>query len=309
MNKQLLKLLCCPHCKKDLESYKTYLSCSICKQRYPIENGIPDFLKSSKNADIILTQKKWDKLFKQEAKSDFLKKIDEVENKYFRSDWQQIKKHYRQNKKNIYLEIGSGLFYFGRALGKKGYPVVGIDISLESLLLAKKALKAAKVKDYLLVRGNILDMPFKENSFHLIVGFGVIEHFKNTLSALSEIFRVLSPGGLIYNTVPYLNLGSLTYRQIWGNIPRLPILENIYYFFHSKILGGKHMRFGYELSFTQSYLKNIHQKVGFKIIKTGQYHCLLVFEFIKLRFLRQLAIYLSKNSPLFWPMIYIAAKK
>jgi len=308
-NNKLFSLLCCPICKKNLKQTKRKFFCVKCNREYPILKNIPDFSDFSDDKDINLSQKKWDEIYMNEAKTNFIESIDDAEKKYFKSSRQQIEKYCRLNKNKIYLEIGSGLFYFGRALGKLGYPVVGIDLSYKSLKLAEKALIAAKVKNYLLVRGNILKMPFKENSFYLIVGFGVIEHFKNTLSSLSEIFRVLAPKGLAYNTVPYLNLGTLTYRQLWGNIPRLPILEDLFYYFHNKILKAKYMRFGYELSFTQSYLKNIHHKLGFKFVSTGQYLCPLVFEFIKFKPLKRLAIYLAEHSPLFWPMIYCAAKK
>lgn len=180
---------------------------------------------------------------------------------------------------------------------------------MEALQISKKLFEKEKTKDYLLICGNILNMPFKSNSFNLIYGGGVIEHFKNTKEAVVELSRVLKKGGLSYNTVPYLNLGTLTYRQLWGNIPRFPIIEGIFTFVHTKLLQAKHMRFGYELSFTRKYLEDVHRKSGFKKTVTGKFECSLDFEYIPLKPLRNLAIKLATNSSLFWPMIYVAGKK
>ena len=256
-----------------------------------------------------LSQKKWNEKYRHDAQKNIAGELDFLDRKFFSLVRSQIEKHHRLKKENVFLEIGCGTFYFGRHLAKLGYPVVGIDMSIEALKLAQTVFKQEGIKNYLLVCGNVLDMPFKKNSFDLLYGAGVIEHFPDTFSAVKELRRVLKKGGVAYNTVPYLNIGSLTYRQIWGNIPRLPWLEAAFTFFHTKILGGRHMRFGYELSFTRSYLEKIHRQAGFSGAKTGQFDCELDFDYLKNKFLRRLAIFLAKNSPLFWPMIYVAGKK
>lgn len=311
MNYKLLSLLCCPQCQASLSlsSNKQFITCKQCKQKYPLRDGIPDFLAYSDNSDLRLSQEKWDTKYREDAKKNIYKEINYQEKKFFLPTWKQIIQHYIFKKGDIFLELGCGLSFFSRRLAKLGMTVVGIDISLEALKLAKTVFDKDKITNYLFVRGNVLCMPFKKNSFDLLYGGGVIEHFKDTLSSIKELQRVLKKGGVAYNTVPYLNIGSLTYRQIWGNIPRLPILEDVCTFFHIKILKSKHMRFGYELSFTQSYLKNIHKRAGFSQVKTGQFNCKLDFDYLKNKTLRQLAIYLATHSRFFWPMIYVMGKK
>ena len=51
-----------------------------------------------------------------------------------------------------------------------------------------------------LVRGDISNLPFVSNSFTLITCFDVLQQipFGNELKALSELYRVLAPGGLLY---------------------------------------------------------------------------------------------------------------
>lgn len=45
-------------------------------------------------------------------------------------------------------------------------------------------------------------LPFENNSIDIIVSLAVIEHIANPDNFLSEIFRVLIPGGLIYISTP-----------------------------------------------------------------------------------------------------------
>lgn len=309
MNKKLYHLLCCPNCKGKFLQTKNRFTCRKCHKNYPLQDGIPDFSLIIQEKEMKLSQTKWNEKYKQESKKNISKELDLLDKKFFKSTWDQIVQQHNFKKSDIFLEIGCGTFYLGRALARKGVTVIGIDMSMEALKLAQSVFKKEKIKNYLLVCGNILNMPFKENVFGFIYGAGVIEHFKNSLDSIKELHRVLKKGGVVYNTVPYLNLGSLTYRQVWGNIPRLPILEDLYAFFHMKILGASHMRFGYELSFTQSYLKKIHKKLGFSEVNTGQFNCTLDFDYLKNQHLKKLAIYLAVHSPLFWPMIYVAAKK
>ena len=309
MDKNLYQLLCCPHCKNKLRTEQGKFYCKNCKQTYRINDGIPDFSYKINESGMKLSQKKWDEKYRQDTKKNIVRELDFLDNKFFSLVWNQIKKNFELKKKDIFLEIGCGTFYFGRHLAKLGYTVVGIDMSIEALKLAQSVFTREGIKNYLLVCGNVLNMPFKENSIDMLYGAGVIEHFPDTFSAVKELQRVLKKGGVAYNTVPYLNIGSLTYRQVWGNIPRLPVLEELFTFIHTEILGARHMRFGYELSFTRSYLEKIHRQAGFSTVKTGQFECELDFDYLKNKSLRRMAISLSKNSPLFWPMIYVAGKK
>ena len=45
-------------------------------------------------------------------------------------------------------------------------------------------------------------LPFENNSIDIIVSLAVIEHIENPDNFLSEIFRVLKPGGIVYISTP-----------------------------------------------------------------------------------------------------------
>jgi ubiquinone/menaquinone biosynthesis C-methylase UbiE len=76
--------------------------------------------------------------------------------------------------------------------------LVGIDYKLSSL----QKHKTLKYK----IRGDIIKLPCKNNLFNLVTANMVVEHLENPTEALSEIYRVLEPGGLfIFHTPNFLN--------------------------------------------------------------------------------------------------------
>ena len=52
--------------------------------------------------------------------------------------------------------------------------------------------------------GNLLDLPFADGSFDAVICIHVLEHIPNDAKALSEMFRVLKPGGWALISVPLL---------------------------------------------------------------------------------------------------------
>lgn len=89
------------------------------------------------------------------------------------------------------LEVGCG---FGRNMkylidqGINPKRITGVDISPEMIKKARKYLR----KGSTLKTGNILELPFKDNSFDLVFTHGVLMHVepKNIQRAISELVRV-----------------------------------------------------------------------------------------------------------------------
>lgn len=306
-SKLLNKIICCPKCKLDLVINKKTLRCVYCKKNYYIRDGYAKMLSKS-TPDIELSVEKWDELYKKQFKNkSFNKDFDIYKTRYFDSVYMQINSEKRIS--NItYLEIGCGPFFVGQIIAKKCKFIIGIDFCPHALMIAKKMLDERGVKNYLLIQADILELPIKSNTVELIYGGGVIEHFIDTKKCLSELFRVTKKDGVVINTVPCLNIGSLTYRQVWGNIPNLPVLRQLAEFVHIRLLGGKHMVFGYELSFLPRQLRGLHQKVGFKKTTVKNFEIEPEFNFIP-KAIRSPFVNLAKKSPLFWPMIKVTATK
>lgn len=95
----------------------------------------------------------------------------------------------------IILDLGCGTGYFANVLSKKG-KVIGLEIEEESLKFAAKKYKN-KAK---FVVGSGLDLPFKNNSFNVVLTSEVIEHVPDDKTFLYEIKRVLKRNGTLILT-------------------------------------------------------------------------------------------------------------
>jgi len=87
--------------------------------------------------------------------------------------------------------------------------ILGVDLSQQSLLKARYVLGEMKARKeangrVLLLRGNALRFPFSAGTFDKIICAEVIEHVDDDRLGITELGRVLKPGGRIAVTVPTL---------------------------------------------------------------------------------------------------------
>lgn len=300
------ELLVCPDCRSKIEIGDDGFYCRSCPQLFPLVSGIP-VMPSASSSDIEGTRKQWDKNYLEWTGGDVSKYLLEYRKDYLDDILRPINKFWKIKRGLIYCEIGCGPAIVGVEMAKKGCLVVGIDLSLEGLKLAKDLYEKEKVEGFF-VCGNILKMPFKAESLDLIYGGGVLEHFEDTAKAVKELYRVLKKGGHIFATVPCASFSALTYRQLYGNIPDLPLLKNILEFIHIKILKERLMEFGYEKSFTQGKLRRLFSQAGFQEIQTGFFECHLPFYRFKSEYFKKFLRKIAGLEP-FWPMVYVEAVK
>jgi SAM-dependent methyltransferase len=81
------------------------------------------------------------------------------------------------------------------------YGAYGLEISEEAI----KFCKLRKLNN--LVRGSVCDVPFKNNSFDIVISLGVLYHkdVKNDLKTLEELYRVVDENGILLLTLPAYN--------------------------------------------------------------------------------------------------------
>lgn len=87
----------------------------------------------------------------------------------------------------------------------------GVDISDQALVKAETNFK----KENRLVtirKGDVRNLPFDNNFFDVYLSLGVIEHFSDYYKALSEMYRVLKPGGMIILVQPHKYSFAPLYR-------------------------------------------------------------------------------------------------
>jgi ubiquinone/menaquinone biosynthesis C-methylase UbiE len=112
------------------------------------------------------------------------------------------------------LEIGCGTGYFTKEIVKTGARVTAIDISPELLNIAKQDITETNVQFKL---DNAYDLSFEKNRFDSIVGSSVLHHL-DVEKAISEMFRVLKPGGSMFFTEPNMLNPQIALQK---NIPAL----------------------------------------------------------------------------------------
>ena len=94
------------------------------------------------------------------------------------------------------LEIAPGPGYFCIELAKLGdYKITGLDISKSFVKIARKnAAEAGLNIDFR--EGNASAMPFKDGTFDFTFCQAAFKNFSEPVKAISEMYRVLKPGGM-----------------------------------------------------------------------------------------------------------------
>jgi 2-polyprenyl-6-hydroxyphenyl methylase / 3-demethylubiquinone-9 3-methyltransferase len=110
------------------------------------------------------------------------------------------------------LDAGCGGGLVARELAAAGAEVVGVDRSLGSLGVARRATGRRgpgnpegvprSVGSFQPAQGRLERLPFAAGSFHAVVAADVLEHLPDLPAAVAELARVLAPGGsLVFDTV------------------------------------------------------------------------------------------------------------
>ena len=94
------------------------------------------------------------------------------------------------------LDIGCGIGGGLLALAHEFDHVVGLDISLSSLIIARKVLAEAGLTNVTLVHASAHQLPFLPGTFDYAMAINVLEHIFTPVTMLAEISRVLSPRGV-----------------------------------------------------------------------------------------------------------------
>lgn len=107
------------------------------------------------------------------------------------------------------LDIGCGFGRHAYGAARQGASVIACDLAPEELKQVRSTYYAMKQNNEIdkgvevaSVVGDVTDLPFSDASFNQIVASEVLEHIVDDEKALSELFRVLKPGGEIAVTVP-----------------------------------------------------------------------------------------------------------
>lgn len=101
------------------------------------------------------------------------------------------------------LDIGCNTGYGTKLLSGHAQKAVGVDVSERAIDLAIHKYGGTGV-DFQVIDG--IGLPFGNNSFDVVTCFQLIEHLVEHDSFMSEVKRVLKPGGIVVFTTPNASL-------------------------------------------------------------------------------------------------------
>ncbi len=194
------------------------------------------------------------------------------------------------SKKDKIVDAGCGFAKWVIYLHRRGYNIVGIDNNELALSKLKEFDSTLQVE-----MGDILNIKYPDNSFDAYISMGVVEHFEQGPQApLNEAYRLLKPGGLIFVSVPTVNIiRNIIRRPLRNIINSFPISfmalkkgwskskpkaifdaivnlipEKVKIILAEQVKKRKVFYHFTEYRYTRSELENFLKQTGFEVIKT-----------------------------------------
>nr|WP_205905291.1 class I SAM-dependent methyltransferase [Collimonas pratensis] len=79
----------------------------------------------------------------------------------------------------------------------KDWRFIGLDLDADMLEGGRPRIKALGLNDVIELKvGDALDLPFADNSLAMAVGRATLHHLPDKVKSLTEMYRVLQPGGI-----------------------------------------------------------------------------------------------------------------
>lgn len=102
------------------------------------------------------------------------------------------------------LDVGCGNGLFLEAASARGWEVAGVELSAAAAAAARERVGPR------VTLGTLEEAEFQENTFDVVTLWEVIEHVSHPVRLLSEVRRVLRPGGMVLLSTP--NAHSIFHR-------------------------------------------------------------------------------------------------
>lgn len=220
---KIIELLSCPKCKTSISKSGSIL---ICKKNHEFDfkKGVP--IMEKLNPYLENEAKAWEDEWKNGVSKAGLKAYKTNMNVFKKLGlWEESGEaagFIPSNKENVVLDLGCGNGLSTNYI--KGKFVVGLDLSQVQMVRAKKRFRKINY-----VVGNASKLPFKSNTFDLVVAINLLHHITDSEKVLNEVYRVLKPGGKLltvdpnlYNPIGFIGRGIVMKFKLKKLLPTIP---------------------------------------------------------------------------------------
>jgi SAM-dependent methyltransferase/uncharacterized protein YoxC len=97
------------------------------------------------------------------------------------------------------IDLGCGAGYGTYSLAKVARRILGVDLSMEAIFHAAERYQAPNLRYEV---GNVVSLPYEDESFQVAVSFEVIEHLEHPEALLLEAKRLLKKDGVFVVSTP-----------------------------------------------------------------------------------------------------------
>lgn len=219
---------------------KFHSSCLICKSSLlkDLKNYEFAFLTKCQKCHFVFskkkpTQKELIDHYEGYGRNDYLSPITIKRYNELIDEFEKFKKNGK------ILDVGCGIGYFLEVAKKRGWTVYGTEYTEE-------AIKICKSKGIKMQEGKLNPDNYNIEEFDIITSFEVLEHINNPIEEISNFYKILRKGGLVYLTTPNFNSISRYYLKANYNVITYP--EHLCYY-------------------TPKTLKNLFKEINFNVLK------------------------------------------
>jgi SAM-dependent methyltransferase len=240
----------CPICRSPGSLYESFWQCSACHRNYPRYSRILDLRVSSDRDDLSFAhleslrgeRERSARALAMMSTATFAEMVEnyfsefptrpEIErgeketllyaDKIAREILLQMRQtapidDFAARPQSIALEAGCGAAGLTGILAKRFYSVVALDADLDRMILAQKHCEELGLTNVMLLCAFGESMPIAQDAVDFIACIEVLEHATSQRDLLSELRRILRPGGRLYLTTPNrFTAGREPHVKLWG---------------------------------------------------------------------------------------------
>lgn len=214
----LLPVLACPACRATLRMTDDALACSSCQRVYAVSGDVPILLDEASKSEIAAFRNDAEnvRLRQQLTSGGIARLVDFIRpphpfaytrrriNHAKRIAFSRLASASADLQAPRFLDIGSGI------LG--GLNHSGLSAHVRAHLLPLEIAPTSGVG----VVGDAHKLPFRDDSLDGALIQGVLEHVRDPIQVVAEIFRALKPGAPVFAEVPFIqhyHLDPVDYRR------------------------------------------------------------------------------------------------